>query len=295
MSQETGQDVISLLMPTRGRRLLAEKFITAAYSRASSPEQLEIVVYSDEDDPDSHSLGSLDVKVVLLIGPRVTMGQMYTSCFERATGDIVVMVNDDVDILTNGWDTFVRKIHARHPDGIYLAYPDDLYKRKPTFPIISRKCAEILQDPYPTEYLGAFIDTHLVDIFRRIEQKGFNRIHFLDNVQFEHRHYRAGKSAPDPTYLIRPRFNGDRTFASLIDKRVDQAKALISEIKNEPMSLRERYSRRCPKAIGPKILFVIRNVALDSSLPGRWRSYITAFLIVRAIVGPFYKCSPAEE
>lgn len=295
MLSEIKQDMISLLMPTRGRRQLAEYFITTAFYKASNPEQIEVIVYADEDDTDSHSLNSLNDNVTLLTGPRSTMGEMITSCFRQARGDIFALISDDVKILTAGWDTALREAHATYPDRIYLAYPDDLYKKKCTFPVISRQCAEILQDPYPAEYLAAFIDTHLFDIFQRVKRQGFDRIHFLRDVQFEHRHYRAGKSVRDSTYLNTPRFTGDLTFLTQIEKRVGQAAALVAELGNDPIPLQGPTNQSCPTALVSRILFIFRNIALDRGLPVLWRSYFAAFLIARSIVSKFYKNQSRES
>ena len=287
MLKERTDYVISILMPTRARRSQAENFVNTAIFRASKPTLLEFIIYVDEDDQSSHCLDSLGDRITLLIGPRVTMGAMYTSCLTRANGDLIVLANDDAEILTAGWDTNFRQVHASYPDEIYLAYPDDLYKRKATFPIISRKCAKILKNPYPAEYEAAFIDTHLVDTFQRVRQRGFDRIVFLESVVFEHRHYRAGKSKVDSTYLNRPRFNGDRTFLSQIGRRNEQADLLISTITNEPRPRIEYSCRRCPTALASGVLFILKYLALDKNLPSRWRIFLTAFLIARAIVSTF--------
>src|ERR1039457_2302750 len=87
---------ISLLMPTRGRPAWAERFIRSAFSTASKPDRVEVILYVDEDDVDSHHLDSDEIHVVRIIGPQMTMGEYNSACLERAQGDIIILVNDDM-------------------------------------------------------------------------------------------------------------------------------------------------------------------------------------------------------
>ena len=279
--------LISVLMPTRGRQSLAQEFLFTAFSKAVRPADLEFILYVDKDDTNSHNIGLHYSNVTVLIGPRTTMGHMNTSCLQKASGQIIVLANDDVVIQTMGWDQEIREIDSHYPDGIYLAYPDDCHRRKKisTFPIMTRRCARILQEPYPIAYAGAFIDTHLFDVFQRLRKQGFDRLHFLRHVKFEHRHYRNRKGLVDETYRLRPRFDGDGTFLCLIGKRVVQAKKLISAITNKDTMVEESVEVAYPATTFPRFVFIFREVFLDGGLPVGWRIYIASFLMARAVAG----------
>ena len=106
-------------------------------------------------------------------------------------------------------------------DQVYLAYPNDLFKgrRLSSFPILSRRTCELLADPFPRAYVGAFIDQHLLDVFKRLEWRGHPRIVYLEDVIFEHMHFRTGKGDFDQIYGNRGRFADDETFLRLRGER----------------------------------------------------------------------------
>ena len=185
---------ISLLLPTRGRHTLVERLFKSIAETAAQPERVEVILYVDDDDTVSHHLDSKDFRVVRIIGPAMSMGGYNSACLEQACGDIVILVNDDMVISTPGWDNMIVEMDAGFTDKIYLAYGNDLFKKGGlcTFPILSRRTCELLVEPYPAAYRGAFIDVHLFDIFKRLQHAGFNRVRYLDDVVFEHLHYRTG-------------------------------------------------------------------------------------------------------
>jgi hypothetical protein len=182
--------LISFLLPTRGRPELVKRFINSAKVLADCPESFEIILYVDEDDI-SPPIESNHKNLKIIYGPRTSMGTCNSRCLAEAIGEIIVLANDDVVLKTKGWDTEIRKIHEKYFDGIYLAYPNDLFKKKrgAAFPILSRKTCTLLAQPFPSIYKGSFIDTHILDIFIRLKFLGLNRIYYLEGVIFEHLHF----------------------------------------------------------------------------------------------------------
>jgi len=223
--------LISFLLPTRGRPELVKRFINSAKILADYPELFEIILYIDEDDS-SPPIQSNCKNLKIIYGPRTSMGKCNSRCLAEAIGEIIVLANDDVVLKTKGWDTEIRKIHEKYPDGIYLAYPNDLFKKKrgAAFPILSRKTCAILAQPFPSIYKGSFIDTHILDIFIRLKFLGLNRIHYLEGVIFEHLHFRNGKSKIDETYLNRDRWGDDMAFLALAKMRNLSATDLLRSI-----------------------------------------------------------------
>lgn len=220
--------MISVLLPTRGRKQLAERFLMAATALASFPNLIEFVLYVDEDDEESQTIQVAGVQYRIIIGPRCTMGICNSRCLQESSGEIVVLGNDDVVIRTEGWDEMIRLMHQSIPDHIYLAYPNDLNKGEDlsAFPILSRKTCHLLSVPFPKIYKGAFIDTHLMEIFIRLRKLGNDRIVYMPDVVFEHLHFRTGKVEIDQTYKDRDRFADDMIFLSLHKMRRDAARFL---------------------------------------------------------------------
>lgn len=278
---------ISLLLPTRGRRVLVERFFLSLVETASHRDQVEVILYVDEDDVDSHHLGSDVVRVTRIIGPRASMGTYNSACYGAAQGDIIILVNDDMVIRTPGWDEKIIEFDANIPDKIYLAYGNDLFKKMDlcTFPILSRRTCELLVEPYPKEYQGAFIDYHLFDIFKRLQHSGFDRIRYMDDVVFEHLHYRTGKAPFDETYSKRGRFADDPTFLALINSRQKSAERLLRILRGDESQTLYSPVRggieMVPETLFKAIAVFARDLLFDRGLPLRWRSYLWVWFIGR--------------
>jgi hypothetical protein len=224
---------ISLLLPTRNRPALARRFLDSVWDQAADRTRVEVVMCIDEDDTASHSISHPHLALVKVIAPRQSMGALNSTCLARSSGDVVVLSNDDIIVRTAGWDEKIRALHASVPDGVYLAYPNDLFKgrRLCTFPVLSKATCRLLGDPFPAEYQGAFIDYHLLDIFKRLERRmAATRILYMADVIFEHMHYRVKKANFDVTYRARGRFLDDPVFLRLRDERSRAAAQLLAAI-----------------------------------------------------------------
>lgn len=269
--------VISLLCPTRGRAALFKRMCEAIYATTENIAAIELIAYVDEDDKASYELDFAGVPGKTLILPKEPMAVANKLCLDNAQGDIIVLMNDDVVLRTKGWDRLLREKVAQFPDEIYIAYPNDLFKQGKlcTFPIISRKTYEIFVDPFPAQYEGNFIDTHLFDIFQRLKKQGFNRIIYCQDIIFEHMHYRLGKGEFDETYRARRRFGNDVHFIELSDQRSDAALRLQQMIQGLPMLPFQSKSRHIKiNSFVTAVFTYIRLFALNRALPWRWRLWL---------------------
>jgi hypothetical protein len=284
---------ISLLLPSRGRPKLAERFLRSVAAESAHPELIEVVICVDDDDVGSHSIASDELTVKLIIVPRQTMGAYNAICLEQATGDITIAVNDDIIIRTKGWDDKVRALDARFLDGVYLGYGNDLFKgpKLCAFPILSRKTCNLLAEPYPSIYKGAFIDLHLMDIFRRLEKRGYARILYAADIVFEHVHYRNNPNALDATYSDRLRFADDLTFIGLVEARRLEAgrlAACLFEETPESVPLPQKVTIEPPGVIGILSLCA-REFLFDFDLPLSWRTHLFVWMSARYYFSKFHK------
>ena len=280
-------NTISFLLPTRGRPALVERLFASIAETTSHLARVEVVLYVDEDDTGSHHLASEEVSVTRIIGPRMSMGEYNSACLARARGDIIILANDDMVIRTPGWDDRIAEIDAGFADKIYLAYCNDCFKKRVcTFPILSRRTCEHLVDPYPAAYQGGFIDTHLFDLFKRLQQAGFERIRYLDDVVFEHLHFRTGKAVRDATYLRRGRFADDSTFISMAPVRSAGAKRLLNVLEGKPLPAYRQPEGRdyAPTGLFSAVVYLSRYMLFDNELPLRWRSFVWCRFIGRYLV-----------
>ncbi len=292
------EPLISLLLPTRGRPELVERFFASVVATAECLSAVEVILYVDDDDPGSHDLHCDAVHTVRLIGPNQSMGAYNTACLHASRGQIIVLVNDDMVMRTPGWDRELRALDRRFADRVYLGYCNDLLKKGglATFPILSRSTCELLVDPYPAAYAGAFIDFHLFDIFKRIQHEGFDRIIYLDDVVFEHLHYRTGKADFDETYSKRGRFKDDPIFITLGDNRRDAARRVVRALRGESVgeAVLSGASGDGPAKERGALFFYFRQIFLDRQLPLRWRTYLWIWFTLRhsaahGLLKPFVK------
>jgi hypothetical protein len=280
--------LISLLMPTRARQALVKRFFQSVLDSTAHADSVEVILYIDDDDTESHGLDCEGLKVRRIIGPRVTMGEYNSRCLVEAKGEIIVLVNDDMVVRTYGWDERLRELDAEYEDKVYLAYGNDLFKGKKlcTFPILSRRTCELLIDPFPAQYRGAFIDYHLLDIFKRLDVLGEKRIRYLEDVVFEHLHYRTGKAQIDETYTQRKRFADDLDFLALSGSRLLAAQRVYSGVHS--LALPEFKEVRSnvdslPKSLLGMFIFITRSIFFDRSLPLRWRSFLSFWFFGRQL------------
>lgn len=286
---------ISLILPSRERLSNLIRLLDSIIVNTFDFNKLEIILLLDSDDTASHDVNSDKLDLKKIIGPRSSMGAYNTMGLDAASGDIIILINDDMLIQTEAWDEKIRAFDASFSDKVYLAYPNDLFKGKCTFPILSRQTCALLQKPFPLEYKGAFIDTHLFDIFERLKKRGINRTFFLEDVVFEHCHYRSGKASFDETYRNRNRFGDDQAFIDLIGLRQKNANDLILKIAGKkteeflsstiPIQLYQGHLISLPY----KLYYAFFK---DKTLPLKRRSYLTLYFFARTF---FYRTIAAKK
>lgn len=271
---------ISLLLPTRGRPKLVERLFESIVERTKNLSSIEVILYVDEDDHESHQLHSKVFTTKRIIGPCLSMGAYNTACYHEASGDIIILVNDDIVIRTHFWDDLVQKIDKKFDDKIYLGYANDLFKtqRFCTFPIMSRRTCELLIDPYPIDYHRTFIDVHLFDVFKRLSHLGNNRILYDPNLIFEHLHFRTGKAELDSVYNYTKerRFADDENFIRLSTMRSLSARRLKDAIsRNVELDIkRDLVHQAIPSNYFHAFIYFSRKFLFDLELPFRWRFFL---------------------
>lgn len=276
--------VISFLCPTRGRTTLFKRMCEAIIATTADISKVEIITYIDEDDVESQQMQIEGIHVEKVIQPKAPMGICNQMCLDKARGDIIILMNDDVILRTKHWDVKLRAAVSQFSDDIYLMYPNDLFKKSKlgTFPILSKKVCDILQTPFPKQFQGNFIDTHLFDMFQRLRKQGFDRICYLDDIVFEHMHYRLGKGNFDATYQARRRFGDDIRFVELVEMREIGAKRLIQSINQQTLSPMPVFKE--PKVISNFLSackHYFKIFAMNTNLPLKWRMWLFTHFLAR--------------
>ena len=199
---------IGILCPTRKRPQNMERLWKSAYEMADQQDMLHIFWYVDDDDFDSYEMGeSLQSRypnnhIVSMVGPRnaIKMSEMSEYLFQAVRDtyqeiELFFLAGDDIVFRTPNWDTEFRKVFASYNDRIVLVGGEDGYNPDIlTHFMMHKRVADILGYLSPAGYSGDYTDTHMNDIFRKI-----NRVVRLNNVLIEHMHWSAGKASMDQT------------------------------------------------------------------------------------------------
>lgn len=229
-------ETISVIVPTRKRSEQFSNFASSLIENAAFPENLELVALIDEDDDSYGETIEMLPKIKWIISQRVGIGKLTTKGIENSIGDIIFLCNDDVDILSQNWDVEIRAVHKKYPDKVYLAGPNDMSKGASlfVFPIFSREVFTALNQ-FTIHYTGAYIDTHIFEIFSSLKHSGFDRLEFLESVHFKHNHYTLTGAEPDQVYADRPRFNQASDYFLLVRERLTGAQNLRRLILSMPL------------------------------------------------------------
>lgn len=278
---------ISLLLPTRGRPELLGRFFDSLARHTARLGDVEVILYLDDDDETGHEISDARFEVRKIIGPRSNMGAYNTICLGHASGDLIMLMNDDVIVRTSEWDRRIVEIADAFLDGIFLAYPNDLHigRRMCTFPILTKKACQVLQRPYPEEYKTYFIDWHIFDTFKRLRALGQARIFYLEEVIFEHCHYMAGKAKLDSTYGEKDYYQDDWTFLNLRPLRQQMAERLAAAIVGQPIPpLRDLPTARSrPERTWSVLRRYVSEFLCDPALPVTERVRLFIWLTGRCL------------
>ncbi|MBI4242882.1 MAG: glycosyltransferase, partial [Planctomycetes bacterium] len=109
---------ISIILPTRNRQSSVYRLLDSISRTTDNPQDLEIILYTDEDDLESRSISYNTLTLIKLTGPSKPMGAITNICYKASTGRYVFLMNDDVVFQTPHWDTTVLMTFEKFPDGI---------------------------------------------------------------------------------------------------------------------------------------------------------------------------------
>ncbi len=229
---------ISLILPTRDRSRLVQRLLRDILETVSDPKALEIILYLDRDDPETAKISYPALRLLKITGEKKeTMGRITQICFEKSSGRIIALVNDDIVIRIKDWDKKIKEAFSLFPDQIGLVYPNDRYygKKVATFPVMSRKTCELLGGICPAEYDRHCIDSHIFDVFERLLRLGFQRSVYLKEVVFEHMHYGLSLKAFEGDFKTRGNEKDQELYARLADDRQKYALELAEHIRSHSL------------------------------------------------------------
>lgn len=149
--------VVSALIPTRMRPENLTRSISSLLDLAAEPDDVEIMLGMDDDDPRRGDYKYPD-KCVVRVGPRrgyQGLHHYYNDLAAHCRGDFIMLWNDDTEVLTQGWDALLR-------DGPLFSVQNPRRDVKPTtdytFPVMGRPVYEAMghfaRNPYNDAYVS---------------------------------------------------------------------------------------------------------------------------------------------
>lgn len=185
---------VSVLIPTRNRtHLLRTLFDTYYATTASDRPSTELLFRADDDDVPTREMLSLE-GFRTLVGPRkhgyASLPHFFNELAQAATGDVVMLGNDDMEFVTPGWATQILAAANRYPDGVFNIGVTT--HNAAHFPLSLVSAAAVRK-------LGFIYDPRIFwgDIYLRDVMGTLGRQHLLPQVEI--RHQWAGFS-PDQTF-----------------------------------------------------------------------------------------------
>jgi hypothetical protein len=235
---KTEQSVISVLLPTRGRREVLRKSLKSLVSKARHPERLEILFGVDEDDQSvidfikeeiAEDLKEVGIEARASIFKPLGYENLHiyvNTLAGAATGDWFFFWNDDCLMVTEGWDEVIDQYNGQFK----LLGPKDNHNGHPyaILPIVPKDWFILMGHLSQNAQNDAWLShiAYMLDIFERVD---FEFIHDRaditgnnDDETFKNRKYMEGNPS-DPkdfghTDMQNARVNSAHKIAWFLDK-----------------------------------------------------------------------------
>lgn len=210
MSEEIIEDpvVLSILLPTRGRREMLKRSVESLVNTASIPGRIELLLGIDEDDEGIQEYLKEEIAPLLMekkVECRANMFQplgyenlhLYVNHLaSTATGDWLVFWNDDGVMLSEGWDDVIASYTGQFK---LLAFKDN-HNGHPysIFPILPRDWFTLMEHLSMNAQNDAWLShiAYMLDIFERIDVEFLHDRADLtgnnDDETFQNRKYMEG-------------------------------------------------------------------------------------------------------
>jgi GT2 family glycosyltransferase/SAM-dependent methyltransferase len=229
--------IFSIIVPTRGRPDGLRRLLDSFKATTTDIDALELILVVDADDTPTldFTYDGVPLKRVV-VQPGLKMGELNMAGYEAATGDYIMLLNDDVIVQTRGWDERVLAAFRSFQDRIVLVHVNDkIFEEKLcTFPFLSKTYCRLAGGICPTEYQRYRIDDHIYNVFNLLAVMGKTRILYLPEIVFEHTNYVLTKFG-GAEYRPDERIHGIDTkrFDELLPERKKLALRLMEHIDGE--------------------------------------------------------------
>jgi hypothetical protein len=115
--------MISFCCPSRGRPELAKRLIDTA--TATQKGDTEFLFYLNDDDPKLEQYRDLLDEKHYTVGPNQSTCYSWNLVADKAKHEIVMLMGDDVQVQTEGWDEKIKQQIDKYKDKILMVVPSD--------------------------------------------------------------------------------------------------------------------------------------------------------------------------
>lgn len=139
---------VSVIVATRGRVRQLEKMLLTLRHTAFAPEDVEVVLRCDADDPET-VMFLRSQPHLFIVGPQrsgyATLASLVNEAARLSHADLAIVVNDDAEFMTKDWDLRLVQEASRFPDGIFdLGVTDVLNNDNFVWPCTSRRVIDLI-------------------------------------------------------------------------------------------------------------------------------------------------------
>ena len=115
--------MISFCCPSRGRPELAKRLVDTATETQKG--ETEFLFYLNDDDEKLEQYQDLLDEKHYTVGPNQSTCYSWNLMSDKANNDIVMLMGDDVQVLTQGWDQLIADEFDKYEDKILMVVPSD--------------------------------------------------------------------------------------------------------------------------------------------------------------------------
>ncbi len=187
--------MISFCCPSRGRPEFAKRLVDTATE--TQKYDTEFLFYLNDDDEKLEQYKDLLDEKHYVVGPNQSTCFSWNLMCDKATNDIVMLMGDDVQVLTQDWDKLIADQFSRFKDKILMVVPSD--GRKKGTKNLEKETKLWGDDPLPaahfavhknwTNTLGYLAPVYFwhwhVDSYTQKVARKLNRCLYLPTVEFK--------------------------------------------------------------------------------------------------------------
>ena len=115
--------MISFCCPSRGRPELAKRLVDTATETQKG--ETEFLFYLNDDDEKLEQYQDLLDEKHYTVGPNQSTCYSWNLMSDKANNNIVMLMGDDVQVQTQGWDQLIADEFDKYEDKILMVVPSD--------------------------------------------------------------------------------------------------------------------------------------------------------------------------